>query len=96
MVTWKELADSTPEVIVFMPCGYYLEEAEEQARALFDLPDFAATPAAIEGAVFAVDATSYFSRPGPRIVDGLEALAWAIHPDAFPEPPAGRINRLER
>jgi len=92
--TWKEIADETPEVIVFMPCGYYLEEAEEEARKLFENPFFAATPAAVEGAVYAVDATSYFSRPGPRIVDGLEAMAWAIHPDGYPEPPADRITRL--
>jgi iron complex transport system substrate-binding protein len=44
--------------------------------------------------VFAVDATSYFSRPGPRVVDGLEILAWAIHPDAFPEPAPESISRL--
>ena len=42
----------------------------------------------------AVDATSYFSRPGPRIVDGLEILAWAVHPDFYPEPPDGTIARL--
>jgi iron complex transport system substrate-binding protein len=44
--------------------------------------------------VFAVDATSYFSRPGPRIVDGLEILAWAIHPEAFPHPPPDRVARV--
>lgn len=95
-VTWKQITDETPEVIVFMPCGYYLEEAEDEAKALLNRPEFAATPAAIEGAVFAVDATSYFSRPGPRLVDGLETLAWATHPEAFPEPPEGRIARIER
>jgi iron complex transport system substrate-binding protein len=46
--------------------------------------------------VFAVDATSFFSRPGPRIVDGLEILAWAAHPEAYPEPPKGGISRLGR
>jgi iron complex transport system substrate-binding protein len=95
-VAWREVADATPEVVVFMPCGYYLEEAEDEAARLFDNPDFAATPAAREQGVFAVDASSYFSRPGPRIVDGLEILAWAIHPDAFPEPPPGTITRLQR
>ena len=95
-VTWREVADATPEVIVFMPCGYYLEDAEEEARALYANPDFAATPAAREEAVFAVDASSYFSRPGPRIVDGLEIMAWAVHPEAYPEPPAGTIVRVER
>jgi iron complex transport system substrate-binding protein len=95
-VTWRELHDETPEVIVFMPCGYYLEEAEEEAARLFDHPDFADTPAAREGNVFAVDATSFFSRPGPRIVEGLEILAWAVNPEAYPEPPKGGITRLDR
>ena len=95
-VTWRQIADATPEVVVFMPCGYYLDEAEEEAHSLFANPEFAATPAAREGAVFAVDATSYFSRPGPRIVDGLEILAWAIHPEAYPEPPPDTIVRVAR
>jgi iron complex transport system substrate-binding protein len=93
-VTWREIGDQTPEVIVFTPCGYYLEEAEEEAAGLFAQPDFAGTPAAREGNVFAVDATSFFSRPGPRIVDGLEILAWAVHPEAYPEPPRGGIARV--
>lgn len=95
-VTWKEVADAGPEVAVFMPCGYYLAEAEEEAERLFDLPDFAETPAARGDAVFAVDATSFFSRPGPRIVDGLEILAWAIHPEAFLEPEPDRVTRVTR
>jgi iron complex transport system substrate-binding protein len=94
--SWRQAADANPEVVVLMPCGYYLEEAEEQAESLFALPDFAGTPAARGRAVFAVDATSYFSRPGPRLVDGLDILAWAIHPEAFPEPPPDRITRLRR
>ena len=53
-------------------------------RRFIDHPEFADTPAARNGNVFAVDATSYFSRPGPRIVDGLEILAWAAHPDVYP------------
>jgi iron complex transport system substrate-binding protein len=77
-----------------MPCGYYLQEAEEEAASLYGHPAFAETPAARGGDVFAVDATSYFSRPGPRIVDGLEILAWAIHPEAFPQPAAGRVARI--
>jgi iron complex transport system substrate-binding protein len=93
-ITWRELRDATPEVIVFTPCGYYLEEAEEEAARLFAQPDFAGTPAAREGNVFAVDATSFFSRPGPRIVDGLEILAWAVHPEAYLEPPRGGIARV--
>ena len=95
-VTWEQIAEAAPEVIVFSPCGYYLAEAEEEAAALYALPAFAETPAARGGDVFAVDATSYFSRPGPRIVDGLEILAWAVHPEAFPQPSADRVVRVPR
>ena len=95
-VTWREVADATPEVVVVMPCGYYLEEAEDEAARLYANPEFAETPAARERSVFAVDASAYFSRPGPRVVDGLEILAWAIHPDAYPEPPPEAIRRVER
>jgi iron complex transport system substrate-binding protein len=94
VVTHREIRDANPEAIVFMPCGYYLEEAEEEAAAVFQHAELQETPAVRNGNVFAVDATSYFSRPGPRIVDGLEVLAWALHPDAFPEPPPGRISRV--
>jgi iron complex transport system substrate-binding protein len=94
VVTHREIRDANPEVIAFMPCGYYLEEAEEEAAAVFRHAELQETPAVRNGNVFAVDATSYFSRPGPRIVDGLEILAWALHPDAFPEPLPGRISRV--
>ncbi len=93
-VSWREIAEAAPEVIVFMPCGYYLEDAEREAGGLFGVTEFGDTPAARLGNVFAVDASSYFSRPGPRTVDGLEILAWAIHPEAFPEPSAGRVSRV--
>ena len=93
-VTWREIHDETPEVIVFMPCGYYLEEAEEEAGTFLRQPEFADTPAARNGNVYAVDATSFFSRPGPRLVDGLEILAWAAHPDSYPTPPDGTIAKL--
>lgn len=92
--TWREIADAAPEVIVHMPCGYYLEDAEEEAHRLYDVPELRETSARSRGAIFATDASSYFSRPGPRIVDGLEILAWAIHPDHFPEPPRGAIARV--
>jgi iron complex transport system substrate-binding protein len=93
-VMWRDVADAGPEIIVFMPCGYYLDEAEAELEKLLDIPDLAETPAARGGGLFAVDASSYFSRPGPRIVDGLEILGWAIHPEAFPEPPGDRVIRV--
>ena len=91
---WHEVRAAMPEVIVFMPCGYYLEEAEDEARAFLDHHEFADTPAVRNGNVYAVDATSYFSRPGPRLIDGLEILAWAAHPDSYPTPPDGTIAKL--
>ena len=57
-VSWGEVGDSTPEVIVFMPCGYWLEDAEAEVEHLFEQPDFLGTPAARGGSVFAVDASS--------------------------------------
>lgn len=93
-VSHRQIRDANPEVVVFMPCGYYLEEAEEEGEAVLAHPEIADTPAARNGNVFAVDASSFFSRPGPRIVDGLEILAWAVHPEAYPEPPRGTVTRL--
>jgi iron complex transport system substrate-binding protein len=93
-VAWHEVRVAAPEVAVFMPCGYYLEEAEEEADSFLHQAEFADTPAVRNGNVFAVDATSYFSRPGPRLVDGLEILAWAVHPDSYPSPPDGTIAKL--
>jgi iron complex transport system substrate-binding protein len=94
VVTHRQIRDANPEVLVFMPCGYYLEEAEEEVEAVIAHPEIADTPAARNGNVFAVDATSFFSRPGPRIVDGVEILAWAVHPEAYPRPPQGTVTRI--
>jgi iron complex transport system substrate-binding protein len=93
-VTYRQIRDANPEVLMFMPCGYYLDEAESEAESLLQHPEIADTPAARVKNVFAVDATSFFSRPGPRLVDGLEILAWAVHPEAYPEPPPGSISRV--
>jgi iron complex transport system substrate-binding protein len=90
--SWTEIAEADPEVVVFMPCGFGLDEAVEQAGGLFEVPEFANLTAARNGRILAVDGSSYFSRPGPRLVDGLEILAWAAHPGLFPEPPSGRAK----
>lgn len=92
-VSWRAIAEARPEVLVHMPCGYYLEEAEAEAARISQVPEFREAAADV-AAVVAVDASSYFSRPGPRIVDGLEVLAWCIHPEGFPPPPPGRAVRV--
>jgi iron complex transport system substrate-binding protein len=93
-VTWTSIQNAAPEVVVFMPCGYYLDEAQTEIEKLLEIPDLADTPAARGGGVFVTDASSYFSRPGPRVVDGLEILAWTIHPEAFTEPSSDRVIRV--
>ncbi|MGO9342022.1 MAG: cobalamin-binding protein [Acidimicrobiales bacterium] len=89
-VTWKDVASSAPEVVVFMPCGYDLEQAVDEASdRLLDKQELAGARA-----LFAVDASSYFSRPGPRIVDGVEILAYALHPGSVPAVPPDSLQRI--
>ena len=79
--TWEEVRASAPEVVVCAPCGYGLEASRglaEQVVARGLLPD--AVP------VWAVDANASFARPGPRLVDGVEALAGILHPEVAPVP----------
>ncbi|HZN15264.1 MAG TPA: cobalamin-binding protein [Acidimicrobiales bacterium] len=78
-VTWAEVAAADPEVVVFMPCGYDLEKAAAEGASLRDIPELAAVPR-----IVAVDGDAYFSRPGPRVVDGVETLAALLHPTALP------------
>jgi iron complex transport system substrate-binding protein len=78
-VDWEKVIESRPEVIVIMPCGYNLAAAEAEFLSLPLPKGWGDSPAVREGRVFAVDASGYFSRPGPRLAGGLRALACAIH-----------------
>ncbi len=93
-VRWEEILAARPEAIVAMPCGYHLEQVmEEFAKA--PLPaGWEDLPAVRAGRVFAVDASSYFSRPGPRLAVGIEILAAAIHPQRLPVVPSGALRYL--
>jgi iron complex transport system substrate-binding protein len=85
--TWEEVAAARPEVVIAMPCGYDAERAAEEARGYAgELGRLGARR------VVAVDAAAYFSRPGPRLVDGLELLAHVLHPDRVPEAPPGLVE----
>ncbi|MEX2184934.1 MAG: cobalamin-binding protein [Chloroflexota bacterium] len=81
--TWDAVAEVDPEMLFLMPCGFHLEETvAEWART--PIPAWLADlPAARRGAVFAVDGSAYFSRPGPRVIDGIELLAEVMDPDGF-------------
>jgi iron complex transport system substrate-binding protein len=85
--SWDEVKAAQPEVVIVMPCGYDAERAAEEAYEYADeLDELGARR------VVAVDASAYFSRPGPRLVDGLELLGHVLHPDRLPETPPGVIE----
>jgi iron complex transport system substrate-binding protein len=85
--SWEEIAAAQPDIVIVMPCGYDAEIAHREAEMHRD--ELAALGA---GEVVAVDAAAYFSRPGPRIVDGLELLAHILHPERVPEAPGRALT----
>ncbi len=93
-IPWAHVVDAAPDVIVLMPCGFGTERALADAAAIVDLPGFADLPAVRAGRVFATDGSAYFSRPGPRLIDGIEILAALLHPDLFPAPPPEDARRV--
>ncbi|MET0818698.1 MAG: cobalamin-binding protein [Solirubrobacteraceae bacterium] len=85
--SWDEVKAAAPEVVVVMPCGYDAERALEEAEEFADeLEELGARR------IVAVDASAYFSRPGPRLVDGLELMAHILHPDRVPEAPGAVLE----
>jgi iron complex transport system substrate-binding protein len=85
-IAWQEVLAYAPEVLILMPCGFDLDATIAESQRLQDYAGWPAIPAVENGAVFAVDGSGYFNRPGPRIVDGLEILAQIIHPELFSFP----------
>jgi iron complex transport system substrate-binding protein len=84
--SWPELIDAAPDVVVVAPCGFHLDGAVDQARAV--------APRFPEAQVWAIDADGIVVRPGPRLVDGVEALAAILYPDAVPPVPGDAIARV--
>ncbi|MBI3677844.1 MAG: cobalamin-binding protein [Proteobacteria bacterium] len=94
-IPWSEVLRWAPEVLIVMPCGFHMEKAAEQAQRLFAYPGWSDLPAVRTGRVFAVDANSYFARPGPRVVEGTELLAHLLHPARFDwKGPQGAFRQL--
>ena len=91
-ITMDELAESEPDVLVLMPCGMDANRAREEFEALENLEEWRSLPAVANGQAYFVDSGAYFSRSGPRLVDGLEQLAQIFHPDRF----AGAEQGYER
>lgn len=85
---WQDVAALEPEVVVLAPCGFDLDRTLSEVVPLDLSAHLLGTPARQESRVFAVDANALFSRPSPRVVDGVELLAYLLHPSEYPDPGA--------
>jgi len=90
----EEIVAYSPEVIVLIPCGYYKEDILRQLPNARLPEGWNDLPAVRSGEVWATDATAYFSRPGPRIVEGAEILAKILHPEIFGQPDSSQAVRV--
>ena len=82
-IDWKKVVEGAPDVIVLMPCGFDIKRTAKEATTLEQLEGWHDLPAVKAGRVFAVNGHAFFSRPGPRLIDGLEILAEIIHSEGF-------------
>jgi iron complex transport system substrate-binding protein len=83
---WADVAELHPDVVVLAPCGFDLDRTLSELVTLDLSANLLGTPARQESRVFAVDANAHFSRPGPRLADGVELLAYLLHPGAYSDP----------
>jgi hypothetical protein len=98
-VLFEKIIESKPEILVLIPCGYYTEDILRQLPNTKFPESFKEIPAFQNDEIWALDATSYFSRPAPRVVDGVEILAKIFHPEIFgelSETEAVKVSILER
>lgn len=84
-IRWEAVVQAQPEIIVLALCGYNIDRVRHDYELLKRFPGFNSLPAAQNNQIYLADASAYFARPGPRIVDSLEILAGIIHPREFPE-----------
>lgn len=95
-IDWNDVLQWAPEVLVIMPCGCHLESVLELSAKLASFPRWKTLPAVRNQKVFAVDASSYFARPGPRVIAGTELMAHLIHPELFEwNGPTDAFRRLD-
>ena len=83
-IDWSQMIEYGPEIMVLMPCGFNVERTLGEIDLLYRLPGWKDLPAVKEGKLFAVNGHAYFSRSGPRLIEGLEILAQIVHPESFP------------
>ncbi len=94
--TYREIIESKPEILVLIPCGYYIKDILKQLPNTAFPASFREIPAFQNGEIWAMDASSYFSRPAPRIVDGVEILAKIFHPEIFGAPGENEAVRVAK
>lgn len=80
VVTWDDIMAAAPDVLIVMPCGFSVERTHTELSQLLQQPDQWRLSPDLAQHTFLVDASSYFSRPGPRLIDGIELLAAILHP----------------
>jgi iron complex transport system substrate-binding protein len=95
-IDWRSVVDSKPDLILLMPCGFDVRRAVKESTPLRRLEGWNDLPAVKAANVYALNGSAYFSRPGPRLVNGLEILAHIIHPneitESLPESDAARFH----
>jgi iron complex transport system substrate-binding protein len=79
----SQISQFDPDILIMMPCGFDIDKILEEYGSLQKNHEWNSLKAVQNGMVFAVDALSYFSRPGPRIITGIEILSKIINPDSF-------------
>ena len=97
VVTWDEVLASAPDALIVMPCGFSLERTHTELFQMMQQPGQWRLSSPLAQHTFLVDASSYFSRPGPRLIDGIELLAAILHPsdhDHIQESMACRLGPL--
>jgi iron complex transport system substrate-binding protein len=89
-MTLEDIVAAAPEIILISPCGYGAQQARDEYLSMAHPHVWNAIPAVQSGRVYALEANSYFSRPGPRLITGIEALAKVFHPSIKVGPEAER------
>ena len=93
--TYAAIYESQPEILVLIPCGYYIADIVRQIPQTVFPANWRELPAVVNNNVWAVDASAYFSRPAPRVVDGAEILAKIFHPEIFGAPHENEAIRVQ-
>lgn len=90
-VSAEDVIDASPEILLIAQCGYSAQQARDEYRAMVFPEEWSAMPAVRNSRVYALDASGYFSRPGPRLITGIEALAKILHPQVAVSPEAESV-----